>query len=64
MPLEGDTNFEGFKKAYANGIELRGKPWHSSRNWSDSYSKMALGLGMKVIAADSFPQVDVTVSFF
>jgi D-3-phosphoglycerate dehydrogenase len=26
---------------------------------------MALGLGMKVIAADSFiPQVDVTVSFF
>jgi D-3-phosphoglycerate dehydrogenase len=25
MPLEGDTNFEGLKKAYANGIELRGK---------------------------------------
>ena len=24
MPLEGDTNFEGLKKAYANGIELRG----------------------------------------
>jgi phosphoglycerate dehydrogenase-like enzyme len=25
MPLEGDTNFDGLKKAYANGIELRGK---------------------------------------
>lgn len=25
MPLEGDSNFEGLKKAYANGIELRGK---------------------------------------
>ena len=25
MPLEGDMNFDGLKKAYANGIELRGK---------------------------------------
>jgi D-3-phosphoglycerate dehydrogenase len=25
MPLEGDSNFDGLKKAYANGIELRGK---------------------------------------
>ena len=25
MPLEGDTNFDGLKKAYANGTELRGK---------------------------------------
>src|SRR5690606_29760602 len=25
MPLEGDYNFEGLKKAYGNGIELRGK---------------------------------------
>jgi D-3-phosphoglycerate dehydrogenase len=25
MPLEGDSNFDGLKKAYTNGIELRGK---------------------------------------
>src|SRR3970040_746549 len=25
MPLEGDTNFDGLKKAYAEGVELRGK---------------------------------------
>jgi D-3-phosphoglycerate dehydrogenase len=65
MPLE-DTNFEGLKKAYANGIELRGKPWYSrNQSYWSATAKMALGLGMKVIAADSFiPQVDVTVSFF
>jgi hypothetical protein len=35
MPLEGDTNFEGF--AYANGIELRGKPWYSELAYWSSY---------------------------
>ena len=25
MPLEGESNFKGLKKAYAKGIELRGK---------------------------------------
>ena len=25
MPLEGETNFKGLKKAYAKGVELRGK---------------------------------------
>ena len=67
MPLEGDTNFDGLKKAYANGVELRGKTLGivGIGRIGQAVAKMALGLGMKVIAADSFiPQVDVKVAFF
>ena len=67
MPLEGDTNFDGLKKAYANGVELRGKTLGivGIGRIGQATAKMALGLGMKVIAADSFiPKVDVTVAFF
>jgi D-3-phosphoglycerate dehydrogenase len=67
MPLEGDTNFDGLKKAYANGVELRGKTLGivGIGRIGQATAKMALGLGMKVIAADSFiPQVDVKVEFF
>ncbi len=56
MPLEGDSNFEGLKKAYANGIELRGKTLGiiGFGRIGQAVAKMALGLGMKVIAADKF----------
>lgn len=56
MPLEGDTNFEGLKKAYANGIELRGKTLGiiGFGRIGQAVAKMALGLGMKVIAADKY----------
>jgi D-3-phosphoglycerate dehydrogenase / 2-oxoglutarate reductase len=67
MPLEGDTNFNGLKKAYADGIELRGKTLGivGIGRIGQATAKMALGLGMKVIAADMFiPQVDVKVEFF
>ncbi len=67
MPLEGDSNFEGLKKAYANGIELRGKTLGvvGIGRIGQATAKMALGLGMKVIAADSFiEKVDVLVVFF
>ena len=67
MPLEGETNFEGLKKAYANGIELRGKTLGvvGIGRIGQATAKMALGLGMKVIAADSFiEKVDVTVVFY
>ena len=67
MPLEGDSNFDGLKKAYANGIELRGKTLGivGIGRIGQATAKMALGLGMKVIAADMFiPQVDVKVEFF
>ena len=67
MPLEGDSNFNGLKKAYAEGIELRGKTLGivGIGRIGQATAKMALGLGMKVIAADAFiPQVDVKVEFF
>ena len=56
MPLEGDSNFEGLKKAYANGVELRGKTLGiiGFGRIGQATAKMALGLGMKVIAADKF----------
>ena len=56
MPLEGDTNFDGLKKAYANGVELRGKTLGiiGFGRIGQAVAKMALGLGMKVIAADKY----------
>lgn len=67
MPLEGDTNFNGLKKAYSNGIELRGKTLGIiglGRN-GQATAKMALGLGMKVIATDiSVENATISLSFF
>jgi D-3-phosphoglycerate dehydrogenase / 2-oxoglutarate reductase len=56
MPLEGDTNFNGLKKAYAEGLELRGKTLGiiGFGRIGQAVAKMALGLGMKVIAADKY----------
>lgn len=56
MPLEGDTNFDGLKKAYANGIELKGKTIGiiGFGRIGQAVAKMALGLGMKVIASDKY----------
>jgi D-3-phosphoglycerate dehydrogenase / 2-oxoglutarate reductase len=56
MPLEGDSNFDGLKKAYANGIELRGKTLGiiGFGRIGQAVAKMALGLGMRVIASDKF----------
>ncbi|MFC4740697.1 D-2-hydroxyacid dehydrogenase [Flavobacterium ponti] len=56
MPLEGDTNFNGLKKAYANGMELRGKTLGiiGFGRIGQAVAKIALGLGMKVIASDKY----------
>lgn len=56
MPLEGDSNFNGLKKAYADGIELRGKTIGiiGFGRIGQAVAKMALGLGMKVIASDKY----------
>lgn len=56
MPLEGDTNFNGLKKAYANGVELRGKTLGiiGFGRIGQAVAKIGLGLGMKVIAADKY----------
>ena len=56
MPLEGDANFKGLKKAYAKGIELRGKTLGiiGFGRIGQEVAKIALGIGMKVIATDKF----------
>lgn len=67
MPLEGDSNFDGLKKAYANGIELRGKTLGiiGFGRIGQAVAKMALGLGMKVIATDKFVgKANVKVEFY
>ncbi|MBC7495143.1 MAG: D-2-hydroxyacid dehydrogenase, partial [Flavobacterium sp.] len=67
MPLEGDTHFDGLKKAYANGIELRGKTLGiiGFGRIGQAVAKMALGLGMKVIATDKFVgKAEIKVDFY
>lgn len=67
MPLEGDTNFDGLKKAYANGIELRGKTLGiiGMGRTGQATAKMAIGLGMKVIYSDTdVPKTDIKIFFF
>ncbi len=67
MPLEGDSNFDGLKKAYAEGIELRGKTIGiiGFGRIGQAVAKMALGLGMKVIATDKFMEkADIRVDFY
>ena len=67
MPLEGDSNFDGLKKAYANGIELRGKTLGiiGFGRIGQATAKMALGLGMKVIAADKYvDNAEIRVDFY
>ena len=67
MPLEGDKKFKNLKKAYAKGTELRGKTLGviGFGRIGQATAKMALGLGMKVIAFDPFMEkTTVTLSFF
>ena len=56
MPLEGDTNFDGLKKAYANGTELRGKTIGiiGFGRIGQELASLALGCGMIVLASDPF----------
>ena len=67
MPVEGDTNFAGLKKAYTKGIELRGKTIGiiGFGRIGQEVAKIALGLGMNVVAADSFfEKANIKVDFF
>jgi D-3-phosphoglycerate dehydrogenase len=67
MPLEGDMNFEALKKSYANGIELRGKTLGivGFGRIGKSVARIALGLGMKVIASDKFVgNAEIMVDFY
>ena len=67
MPLDGDSKFKVFKKAYAKGTELRGKILGviGFGRIGQATAKIGLSLGMKVIAHDSFMEkASVTVPFF
>lgn len=67
MPLEGDANFEGLKKAYANGTELRGKTLGiiGFGRIGRAVARVALGLGMRVIASDKLEgDVQIRVDFY
>lgn len=56
MPIEGNTKFNDLKKAYAKGIELRGKKIGiiGFGRIGRETAKVALGLGMDVLAYDLF----------
>ena len=67
MPLDGETKFKSLKKAYAGGIELRGKTLGviGFGRIGQATAKIALGLGMDVAAYDPFmEEATVAVDFF
>ncbi|MDG1172409.1 MAG: D-2-hydroxyacid dehydrogenase [Polaribacter sp.] len=67
MPLEGDTRFKELKKAYAQGTELRGKTIGilGFGKIGQEVAKIAIGLGMKVLATDNeIPSAPITLEFF
>ena len=67
MPLVGDTQFNELKKSYANGIELRGKTIGivGMGRIGQEVARIALGLGMRVIAADSnIGRASIKVKFY
>jgi D-3-phosphoglycerate dehydrogenase len=67
MPLEGDTNFDGLKKSYAKGTELKGKTLGiiGFGRIGKATAKIGLGLGMNVITNDKYetPQ-QIELEFF
>ena len=67
MPVEGDTKFAELKKTYTKGVELRGKTIGiiGFGRIGQEVAKMALGLGMRVLAVDNFAEkVNLKVEFF
>ena len=67
MPLEGESNFKSLKKAYAKGIELRGKTLGiiGFGRIGQEVAKIALGVGMEVKASDKYiNDVEVPVTLF
>ncbi|GAA3625962.1 D-2-hydroxyacid dehydrogenase [Flavivirga jejuensis] len=67
MPLEGDSNFKGLKKAYAKGTELKGKTLGvlGFGRIGQATAKVAIGAGMKVVAFDPFIEnANLELDFF
>ena len=67
MPLEGESRFKDLKKAYALGSELRGKKIGiiGFGRIGQEVARIALGLGMEVLATDHFTEsVPISIEFF
>ncbi|MDT0685610.1 D-2-hydroxyacid dehydrogenase [Autumnicola psychrophila] len=67
MPLEGDSRFRDLKKSYAPGRELRDKTLGiiGFGRIGREVAKIALGLGMKVIASDiKVRETKITLEFY
>ncbi|MCK0124140.1 D-2-hydroxyacid dehydrogenase [Gelidibacter sp. F2691] len=67
MPLDGDSKFNNLKKNYAKGSELRGKTLGiiGFGRIGREVAKIALGVGMRVIASDKFVgKATIKVEFY
>ena len=67
MPVVGNTEFSKLKKSYESGIELRGKTIGiiGMGRIGQEVARIALGLGMRVIAADSnVGRASIKVKFY
>ncbi len=67
MPLTGDAEFKDLKKRYSKGIELKGKTLGiiGFGRIGQATAKMAIGLGMKVMATDPYiPEATLELEFF
>ena len=67
MPLEGDSKFKELKKAYAKGVELKGKTLGilGFGRIGQATAKVGLGVGMRVVAYDPFiDSAHIELKFF
>ena len=67
MPLEGESSFNQLKKSYANGSELRGKTLGiiGLGRIGRAVARIALGLGMRVIASDKeLGTAEIKINFY
>ena len=67
MPLEGDSKFKELKKSYAKGVELKGKTLGilGFGRIGQATAKVALGVGMKIVAFDPFiDNAHIELEFF
>ena len=67
MPLDGDTKFASMKKAFAGGMELRGRTLGivGFGRIGQALAKLAIGAGMEVVFSDMHnDNIDVALEFF
>jgi len=67
MPLEGESNFKGLKKAYAKGVELKGKTLGviGFGRIGQATARIALSIGMRVVYFDPFTEkATLEICFF